>query len=71
MNDQAEKYEGAYNASMQNFDEGKAERDLEIARNLLKEKCDIAIIARITGLTIEQIKALQSKNVFWSLYTWV
>ncbi|MBA3604338.1 MAG: Rpn family recombination-promoting nuclease/putative transposase [Parachlamydiaceae bacterium] len=64
--DQAEKYEGAYLASMeQKFDEGfekgKFERDIEIARTLLTKKYDIEVVADITGLTIEQVKVLKEK----------
>ncbi len=62
--DQAEKYEGAYLASMeQKFDEGfekgKFERDIEIARTLLTKKYEIEVVADITGLTIEQIKVIK------------
>ncbi len=61
--DQAEKYEGAYQASMaQKFDEGKLEGKLEeklkTARNMIKKKYDVSIIADITGLSHGQIENL-------------
>ncbi len=54
---QAEKYASAYKASMaQKFDEGEIKGKRETARNLLKENCDIALISRCTGLSVEQIQ---------------
>jgi len=40
---------------------GKAEGKSEVARNLLKLGMEIAQIAEVTGLTIEQISQLQSE----------
>lgn len=62
--DQAEKYEGAYRASMeQKFDEGRIEGKLEvrmnIARNLIQGKVDLSVIATATGLSIDQINNLK------------
>ena len=34
---------------------GKKERSIEIAKNMLKEKMDIDLIMRMTGLTKKQI----------------
>lgn len=57
--DQAEKYEGAYIASMaQKFDEGKLEGKLEIARDLIKKKYDPRMISDMTGLSIDLINTL-------------
>jgi predicted transposase/invertase (TIGR01784 family) len=57
--DQAEKYEGAYIASMaQKFDEGKMEGKFEIARDLFRKKYSVKTISDITGLSIDQINTL-------------
>jgi predicted transposase/invertase (TIGR01784 family) len=71
--DQAEKYEGAYNASMeQKFDEGVAKgkkeglvegiekRNKEIALTMLSKGMDLEIVAMVTGLSKENIKDLHS-----------
>ena len=65
--DQAEKYEGAYIASMaQKYDEG-LEKGLEkgreegiekVARNMLSKGIDVEIIASVTGLTPQAIRQL-------------
>jgi predicted transposase/invertase (TIGR01784 family) len=39
--------------------EGRAERDIEIARGMRVEGFDPAIIAKITGLTLDEIKRLE------------
>ena len=39
--------------------EGVEERNIEIARNLLKENVDMEIISKATGLTLEEIKKLE------------
>ncbi len=62
---QAEKYEKAYVASMdQKIEEGKLEGEkstqLKIARNLLKQKIDIHTIRAATGLSENEIKSLHS-----------
>ncbi len=38
--------------------EGKTERNIEIAKNMLKENLDTAIISKITGLSKEEIESL-------------
>ena len=38
---------------------GKSERNIEIARNLLKEKVDMKIISTSTGLSLEEIEKLK------------
>ena len=38
---------------------GRAERDLEIARNMKNEGFDPAMIAKMTGLSLEKIKRLK------------
>ncbi len=71
--EQAEKYEGAYLASMaQKYDEGlerglteglergRQERDIEMARILLSREVDIEIIAEATALSKEEIEKLCS-----------
>ena len=61
--DQAEKYEGAYIASMaQKYDEG-LEKGLEkgiekVARNMLSKGIDVETIASVTGLTEKAIRGL-------------
>ena len=40
---------------------GKSERNIEIAKKLLKNKVDISIIIDSTGLTKEEILSLQKK----------
>lgn len=37
---------------------GKEEKQLEIAKNMLKENIDISVISRVTGLDIETIQKL-------------
>ena len=39
--------------------EGKNERNKEIAKNMLNEKCDIELIIKVTGLTKEEIEKLK------------
>jgi hypothetical protein len=61
--DQAEKYEGAYRASMdQKFDEGKIEGKMEaahyIACNMLAEGMDFQRVQMFTGLTLPEIDSL-------------
>lgn len=65
--DQAEKYESAYQASMeQKFDEGMAkgkaegiiEAKREMATGMLKQKIDIKTVALLTGLSISELKKL-------------
>ena len=42
--------------------EGKTERNIEIAKNMLKENLDTAIISKITGLSKEEIESLVEKK---------
>ena len=42
------------------FRKGKAERDIEIAKNLLSQNIDINTISTDTGLSIADIKKLKS-----------
>jgi predicted transposase/invertase (TIGR01784 family) len=73
--DQAEKYEGAYLASMaQKFDEGfdkgfdkgtadgETEEKINTARNMIKKKFDLSTIAEITGLSLKQIESIASDH---------
>lgn len=39
--------------------DGKAERNIEIAKNLLKKQMPIQDIAEVTGLSIEEIEKLK------------
>ena len=73
--EQAEKYEGAYLASMaQKYDEGLAEvlergrqeRDIEMARTLLLKEVDIELIVETTMLSKEEIAKLSSSGPFSS-----
>ena len=49
----------AYDKEWALRDEGKRESKKEIAKNLLKNKVDISIIASSTGLTEEEINSLK------------
>ncbi|WPY01867.1 PD-(D/E)XK nuclease family transposase C-terminal domain protein (plasmid) [Candidatus Trichorickettsia mobilis] len=40
--------------------EGKAERNIEVAKNLLAQNIDIATISLATGLSIAEIEKLKS-----------
>lgn len=65
--DQAEKYEGAYVASMaQKFDEGKQqgleEGKINIARSMLRQKFEPLIIAELTGLSLESIRRIAAES---------
>ncbi|NJR52932.1 MAG: flagellar assembly protein H, partial [Leptolyngbyaceae cyanobacterium CSU_1_3] len=42
--------------------EGEQRGRLEVAQNLLLEGMDIELIARVTGLSIEQIQQLQASQ---------
>ena len=43
----------------QGIKQGTRERNIEIAKNMLKENIDIELIKKVTGLTEEEIKELQ------------
>jgi len=59
--DQTAKYQGAYIASMaQKFDEGIEKGIEKVARNMLAEGLDINSIAKLTGLTKNDIEKLKS-----------
>jgi predicted transposase/invertase (TIGR01784 family) len=61
--DQAEKYEGAYLASMaQKFDEGFEKGVEKVVRTMLRKKIDISIIAESTGLTRQQIESIAAEE---------
>lgn len=48
-----------YEAAMdQKYDEGKTEKAQEIAKKLFKQNMEIHLIAELTGLTLDQIKAI-------------
>ena len=40
-------------------DEGREERNIEIAKSMLEKKCDISLISEVTGLSIEDIEKLK------------
>jgi predicted transposase/invertase (TIGR01784 family) len=49
-----------FTASLEtSFKEGKIERDIEIAKNMIKKGFENETIAEVTGLSIEQIEALR------------
>jgi predicted transposase/invertase (TIGR01784 family) len=57
--EQAEKYEKDYLASMEyQFDEGKAEGKLEVARELIVDGMALEKVSRVTGLGMESVKKL-------------
>jgi hypothetical protein len=41
--------------------EGRQEKEIEIAINMLRKRLDLETIAEVTGLTIEQVQALQAQ----------
>ncbi|MEM6338673.1 MAG: Rpn family recombination-promoting nuclease/putative transposase [Pseudomonadota bacterium] len=43
------------------IEKGKAERDIEIAKNLLRQNVDLSIISASTGLSPEELTALKDK----------
>ena len=53
------KAEGFSQGKVEGFSQGKAEGKVEIAKNLLKNKVDISIIASSTGLTEDDVNALK------------
>ena len=53
------KAEGRKEGKAEGISEGKNERNIEIAKNLLKNKVDISIIASSTGLSEEEINSLK------------
>lgn len=44
------------------IEEGKRRKELEMVINLLKHKVSIPIIASVSGLTIDKIKAIAKDN---------
>jgi predicted transposase/invertase (TIGR01784 family) len=42
--------------------EGKAEGKIEVVKNMLAKNMNPGLIAEVTGLSIEEIKALQADN---------
>ncbi|MEH2323265.1 MAG: hypothetical protein V7K32_06775 [Nostoc sp.] len=42
--------------------EGRAEEVRRVAMNLLKEGISVAIVARVTGLSVEQVQQLASEE---------
>jgi len=45
-------------AQRKGLQEGRQEEKIELARNLLREKSPVDFIAKVTGLTLEEIKQL-------------
>ena len=43
------------------IDEGKKEKQLEIAKNMLKDIDDYNLVSKYTGLSIEEIKEIETK----------
>ena len=46
--------------------EGKIERNIEIAKNMLQDTDDYGLIAKYTGLSIEEIEGLVEKKKVYS-----
>ena len=42
--------------------EGKIERNIEIAKNMLNQNMDVNLISNVTGLSIEEIEGLVEKK---------
>ena len=41
------------------LEEGMEKRNIEIAKNMLKEKIEISLISKMTGLSVDTIKELK------------
>jgi predicted transposase YdaD len=50
-----------YSGKMEGRIEGKIEGKIEDAKNMLAKNLSLALIAEITGLSLEEIKAIQAK----------
>ena len=46
--------------------EGKTERNMEIAKNMLNQNMDVNLISNVTGLSIEEIESLVEKKKVYS-----
>jgi predicted transposase/invertase (TIGR01784 family) len=51
-----------YTGKMEGIEIGIEERTIQIAKNMLSENMSLELIARITGLSMEEIKALQAES---------
>ena len=51
----------AYDKEWALKDEGKRDRTIEIAKNMLKKKMDKSLISELTNLTEEEITALEEE----------
>ena len=45
------------------YGEGVEDRNIEIANNMLSENCEIFLISKVTGLTLEDIEILKEKEL--------
>jgi predicted transposase/invertase (TIGR01784 family) len=54
-------------AKIESEAKGRAEEKLEIARSMKKENLDVALIAKVTGLLLEEIERLEYKTADGSL----
>jgi recombination-promoting nuclease RpnB len=50
--------EARQEARQEGYQEGRQEMSAKVALNMLKESFPVEMIARVTGLTLEQIQAL-------------
>ena len=46
-------------AKIESEAKGRSEREIEIARNMKQENLDVALIAKVTGLSLEEIERLE------------
>ena len=44
------------------FDDGQERKQIEIARSMLKEKCKIELIAKVTKLSVDEIQKLKQES---------
>jgi len=51
-----------YTGRMEGIEEGIEKEKIQIAQNMLSENMSLELIAKITGLSIEEIKTLQAEN---------
>ncbi|MBR1413420.1 MAG: hypothetical protein IJ574_01970 [Bacilli bacterium] len=50
-------------AKEQGIEQGIEQRNIEIAKNLIKENINIELISKTTGLSIEEVKKIQSNKI--------
>ena len=58
--EEEENYDAAYEDGVENgITQGEKNKTIDIAKNMLEEKVDIALISKYTNLSIKEINALK------------